>query len=148
MEKQFFVLLTEANWPVSVCSEFIYVLVVPVPSSSEVQRFSNCLPHLTAIKVEWVSVGVRWQLPTSTAHSTTLDQLPALLRHAAWFKVVLDGAGQVTAGEGAIVTCWSERKQRGRDKYLVILTFFYITLHTEPFSAWQFNWLQKKAVCL
>lgn len=29
-----------------------YVLVVPVPGSSEVQRFGNGLPHLTAIKVE------------------------------------------------------------------------------------------------
>lgn len=58
-----------------------YVLVVPVPGSSEVQRFGNCLPHFTAIEVERVSVGVRRQLPTAAAHPTTLDQLPALLRH-------------------------------------------------------------------
>jgi len=91
-----------------------FTLVVPVPGSSEVQRFGNCLPHLTAIEVERVSVGMRWELPTTAAHSPTLDQLPALQRRTAWLKVVLDGAGQVAAGEGAVVTWRGERKKRGR----------------------------------
>lgn len=87
-----------------VCNGSVHVLVVPVPGSSEVQRFGNCLPHLTAIEVERVPVGVWRQLPTAAAHAAALDQLPALLRHAARLKVVLDGAGQVAAGEGAVVT--------------------------------------------
>lgn len=49
-------------------------------------------------------MSVRRQLPTTAADSTTLDQLPALLRHTAGLKVVLDGAGQVAVGEGAVVT--------------------------------------------
>lgn len=83
---------------------YSYVLVVPVPGSSEVQRFGNCLPHLTAIEVEGISVGMRGQLPTAVAYPTTLDQLPALLRHAARLKVVFYGAGQVAAGQGTVVT--------------------------------------------
>lgn len=68
--------------------EMLCVLVVPVPGSSEVQRFGNCLPHLTAVEVERISVGMRRQLPTAVAYPTTLDQLPALCRHAARLKVV------------------------------------------------------------
>lgn len=92
-----------------------YVLVVPVPGPSEVQRFGNCLPHLTAIKIERVSVSMRRQLPTAAADSTALDGLPALLGHTAGLKVVFDGAGQVAAGEGAVVPCSGERKkEKGR----------------------------------
>lgn len=37
----------------SVCvHEFDYILLIPVPGSSEVQRFGNSLPHLTAIEVK------------------------------------------------------------------------------------------------
>lgn len=95
-----------------------YVLVVPVPGPSEVQRFGNCLPHLTAIKIERVSVSMRRQLPTAAADSTALDGLPALLGHTAGLKVVLDGAGQVAAGEGAVVPCFGERrkKMKGRNE--------------------------------
>lgn len=50
-------------------------------------------------------MGVWGQLPTATAHSPTLDQLPALLRHATRLKVILDGAGEVSAGEGAVISC-------------------------------------------
>lgn len=82
-----------------------YVAVVPVPSPGEVQRFGDCLPHLAAVKVERVSVSVRRQLPTAAAHAAALDGLPALLGHGARLKVVLDRAGQVAAGEGAVVSC-------------------------------------------
>lgn len=86
-------------------SQAQYAAVVPVPGPGEVQRFGDCLPHLAAVKVERVSVSVRRQLPTAAAHAAALDGLPALLGHGARLKVVLDGAGQVAAGEGAVVSC-------------------------------------------
>lgn len=92
-------------------SQAQYVAAVPVPGPGEVQRFGDCLPHLAAVKVERVSVSVRRQLPTAAAHAAALDGLPALLGHGARLKVVLDGAGQVAAGEGAVVSCL-ERTER------------------------------------
>lgn len=86
-------------------------MVVPVPGPGEVQRSGDCLPHLAAVEVERVSVSMRRQLPTATADAAALDGLPALLGHGARFKVVLDGAGQVAAGQGAVVSCL-ERKEK------------------------------------
>lgn len=56
-------------------------------------------------------MSVRRQLPTAAAHAAAQDGLPALLGCGARLKVVLDGAGQVAAGEGAVVSCL-ERKER------------------------------------
>lgn len=78
-------------------AQYLVSTFLPVPGSSEVQRFGNCLSHFAAIEVERVSVSMWRQLPTAAAHFSTLDELPALLRHATGLKVVLDGAGQVGA---------------------------------------------------
>lgn len=67
---------------------------------------------------------MRRQLPTTAADTTALDGLPALLGHAAGLKVVLDGAGQVAAGEGAVVPCFGEsrKKMKGRNEIKWIKT--------------------------
>lgn len=56
-------------------------------------------------------MGMWRQLPTATAYSTALDHLPTLFRHATGLKVVLDGAGQVNAREGAVIACSGQRIQ-------------------------------------
>lgn len=96
-------------------SQAQYVVAVPVPGPGEVQRSGDCLPHFAAVEVERVSVSVRRQLPAAAAHAAALDGLPALLGHGARLKVVLDGAGQLTAGQGAVVSCL-ERKERKKNK--------------------------------
>ena len=94
------------------------MLAVPVPGSREVQWPGDRLPHLAAVEVERVSVGVRGQLATAAAHAASLDQLPALRGHAPRLKVVLDGAGKVAAGQGAVIACggrkWGTGQSEGR----------------------------------
>lgn len=105
-------------------SQAQYVGVVPVPGPGEVQRSGDCLPHLAAIEVERVSVSVRRQLPTAAAYAAALDGLPALLGHGARLKVVLDGAGQLTAGQGAVVSYFKGKKENKKQWWFFFLSVF------------------------
>lgn len=53
--------ITKNVWIVAVAMsdvQYLFSKILPVPGSSEVQRFGNCLPHFTAIEVERVSVSM------------------------------------------------------------------------------------------
>lgn len=80
------------------------------PCSSEIQWLGSSLSYLTAIEVEWVSVGIGCQLSTATSDGATLDCFPVGFSDSCWFKIIFNVTWKLVTEDGAIIP-WGKGSQ-------------------------------------